>query len=121
MTVCQTLIGFLFPFFLNYGFCSCAGIYVLTPISEREIKTRSILNMMGMKSSSYWIGLFLADYTIFLMPVACFMVFIYASHIMAFSDHMGAFLLVMAAFGGGLIANIYFIQHFYIDQNAAVR
>ena len=40
---------------------------------------------------------------------------------MAFSDHMGAFFLVMAAFGGGLIANIYFIQHFYTDQNAAVR
>ena len=36
-------VGFMFPFIMNYGFATCAGMFMLVPIEDREIKTKQIM------------------------------------------------------------------------------
>ena len=33
-------VGFMFPMIMNYGFASCAGMFMLMPIEDRENKTK---------------------------------------------------------------------------------
>jgi len=49
-SIMETALGFAFPFIMIYGFATCSGIYLMTPVSEREFKTRPILNMSGISS-----------------------------------------------------------------------
>ena len=30
-------VGFMFPMIMNYGFASCAGMFMLMPIEDREM------------------------------------------------------------------------------------
>lgn len=117
----QTLVGLIFPFFLNYGFCACSGIYILTPIMERETKTRLALNLVGLRNTAYWIGLFLADFTLYLIPVVTFFLFAKVTQIAAYSDHSAIFVTILATFGLALIPAIYTISHFFDNQSKAVR
>ena len=32
-------VGFMFPFIMNYGFATCAGMFMLVPVEDRELKT----------------------------------------------------------------------------------
>ena len=49
-SIMEIAIGFMFPFIMIYGFATCSGIYLLAPVSEREFKTRSLLNMSGVSN-----------------------------------------------------------------------
>jgi hypothetical protein len=49
-SIMEIAIGFTFPFIMIYGFATCSGIYLLTPVSEREFKTRTLLNMSGVST-----------------------------------------------------------------------
>lgn len=46
------------------------------PIEERQRKMKHIMSMTGMRTIPYWLGLFIADYILFLIPTALFAFFV---------------------------------------------
>lgn len=67
----------MFAIWMLVGFCTCSGIFILAPISERENKLRHLMNYIGMNPFAYYLGNFIADYLLFLIPVAGFIIMIF--------------------------------------------
>lgn len=82
----SVIVGIIFPFLLLYGFASCSAVYTLMPVGERESKMRSLLHMIGIKPVCYYLGMFFADYTLFLIPMILFIIFVWASNLTGFAD-----------------------------------
>jgi hypothetical protein len=74
-----------------------------------------------MKTIPYWTGLFLADYTLFLVPTFLFAVLVSAIHLEAFSDSILAFIITMLGFGFAIISLTYLIASFFNEQDIAIR
>lgn len=87
-TIMSWLIAIMFPYLLNAGFASTSGVYMLMPIEERMNKTRHILKLGGLQTVPYWLGLFLADYLLFLIPTALFAILVGAMNIPMFSNSL---------------------------------
>ena len=79
------LVSALFPFFLNFGYASSCGVYLLMPIEERQSKMKHILTMTGMRVYAYWIGLFVADFFLFTLPTILFSFFVAMINLDGFS------------------------------------
>lgn len=62
--------------FLCIGYASTSGVYALMSVEDRQKKMRYILSINGIKGASYWFGMFLADYILFLLPTLLFVIFI---------------------------------------------
>ena len=46
----------------------CSVHFVITPLQDREEKLRYLLNFTGQRSTTYFIGIWLADIIIFIVP-----------------------------------------------------
>jgi hypothetical protein len=104
------IVALFFPFILNSGFATTSGIYLLTPIEERQRKTKHILTISGMRTAPYWIGLFIADYILFAVPVILFTIFVEVMSIPGFSEHIFYFVGGMFGFGFGIISLTYLVS-----------
>ena len=111
----NALIALMFPFFLNIGYATTSGIFMLMPIEERQQKTRHILSISGIKAIPYWTGLFLADYTLFIFPTILFAILVTSLQLEAFSDSIAAFIFTMLAFGFSIICLTYLISSFFSE------
>jgi hypothetical protein len=72
MKVFNYVLAIMFPYIINAGYATTTGVYMLMPIEERMKKTRHILKLSGMRNVSYWLGLFTADYMLYLIPTLLF-------------------------------------------------
>lgn len=107
------MVAVMFPMILNIGYATTSGVYLLMPIEERQRKMRHILSMTGMRTLPYWLGLFIADYILFLMPTALFTFFVVAIQLNGFEQKIAEFICVMLGFGFGIITITYLIAHFF--------
>lgn len=76
-----TIVYYIYIYFLkilkkSYGLNS--SIFILTPVWEKEKEVKYILNVMGTKSVSYWLGTFISDFICFTIPMLSFIGAIYA-------------------------------------------
>jgi len=62
----------VFPFLISIGFVTSSGVYLITSVKDRQDKLRYLLNFGGMRSTSYYIGLVLADFTLYMVPTIAF-------------------------------------------------
>lgn len=113
MKIINYMIALIFPYILNIGFATTSGIYMLMPIEERQRKTRHILKISGLQAIPYWLGLFAADYLLFLIPTALFGVVVGISGLQIFSDDLFAFIGGMLGFGIAIITMTYFLASFF--------
>jgi len=104
------VIAALFPFFLNVAYTTASGAFLMLPIEEREMKMKHIMTMSGMRIFSYWSGLFLADFCLFLIPTFAFSCLILAIGMDGYYDEFLIFLIVLCGFGFSLIAFTYIIS-----------
>jgi ABC-type multidrug transport system permease subunit len=63
-----------FPTLLVISVLTSSGLYVVTPVKDREDKLRYLLNFAGISSGAYYIGLYTADLILFIVP--CFLIMI---------------------------------------------
>ena len=103
----------MFPLILNIGYATTSSVYLLMPIEERQRKMRHILSMTGMRTVPYWLGLFIADYILFLMPTALFTLFVLAIQLNGFQQKLAEFISIMLGFGFGIISLTYLIANFF--------
>jgi hypothetical protein len=80
-----------------------SGLFVLTPVKDREDKLRYLLNFAGITSHAYYVGLFLADFILFTIPCALVVALAYAFKIEAFLNNAGEILLSLIMFGLGFL------------------
>lgn len=64
----QQILSVAFPILVAFGIMLSCGVYAWTTVSDREDKLRYLLNFAGMRSSSYYFGLLLADFIIYVIP-----------------------------------------------------
>lgn len=113
MKILHTVISLLLPIFMLTGFSSSSGIYMITPIQEREDNLRQMLTLSGMRSSSYYLGLFLADFLLFLIPCALFIAFVLCFNMKTYTKDLPDFIAIMVAFGMALITFTYFFASLF--------
>lgn len=78
-----------------------------------------MLHMLGVKPAQYWIGLFLGDWTLQVMPSAVLSIgFLFASTVMA-SKAIIPFFFTYLAFGGAFIPVIYLMTHIFDEIETA--
>ena len=61
----KILMGYFFPVFLLYGFCTSSGIYMIVSLTDKENKMRQYMYLNGVGSFSYYLGLYAADFLLF--------------------------------------------------------
>lgn len=119
--VMTILISAYFPFFVLYGFCLSAGIYMLVLLQDRDGKMRPWMYLQGLGSWAYYGGMWLADITLFFITEIVFVCFILSLGLKAFSEQLGDFMGLFSSFGAVVIPCTYFCQHFFKDQNSAFK
>lgn len=62
------IFGIAFPLLVALAIALTPGIYLITSVTDRELRLRYLLNFIGMRSTSYFAGIVLADLTIFFIP-----------------------------------------------------
>jgi hypothetical protein len=61
---------------------------LITTVKDREDKLRYLLNFGGMRSFSYYFGIVLADFTLYMLPTAAFLGVVLILDITAFTQSM---------------------------------
>ena len=115
------ITGILFSLFMLIGFCICSGIFILSPVSDRENKLRHLLNFVGMKPLAYYLGNLLADLLLFLLPTIAFMIILFPLNIKTFTHSLHLIFLIMMCFGFSLICLTYMVAFLFSNSNTAFR
>jgi ABC-2 family transporter protein len=118
-----TIISFLFSFFVLTGFSLCTGLFILSPVADRQNNLRQMLNFIGMKPLAYYTGSFLADIVLFTLPTLGFIGLLFPMNIqyLYMNGSWAVFLAVMVSFGISLIAVTYLISFMFANANSAFK
>lgn len=57
-----------FPIMVAIALILSSGLFVITPVKDKEDKLRYLLNFTGISSTAYYMGIFLADLILFIVP-----------------------------------------------------
>lgn len=123
-TEAMTLItSYLFAFFILIGFALCSGLFILSPVLDKENKLRSMLNFMGMKSLAYYLGNLFADLILFSIPTVGFILLLFPLKITLFivNGTWAVLLAVMVSFGFALINLTYLLSFLFKSHNNAFK
>ena len=113
-------LAHIFPFIVNFGFSCCSGIYLMTPLGERENKTRSILSLNGVGSFVYFMGLFLGDICLYIPAMGCLISIIGIFGVTRYAENIGGLLIAAAGFGPSLITCTYFLSNMFKSNNEGI-
>ena len=72
-----------------------------------------MLTLSGMRSSSYYFGLFFADFLLFLIPMGLFIIFVLAFNMSTYTQDLPDFIAIMGFFGCALISFTYFFASMF--------
>jgi hypothetical protein len=75
----------------------------------------------GMRTSAYFIGNFLLDYLLFMIPTIGFILLLFPMKIDVFTENWVSIFLVMMCFGSSLIALTYLTSFLFSDSQKAFR
>jgi len=79
------------------------SIFAITEVKDREDGLRYLLNFTGISSTAYFLGLVMADFLLYLLPVALLVVFALILNIGQFREHGWLIFFLMACFGLPLV------------------
>jgi hypothetical protein len=113
----------LFAFFVLLGFSLCSGMFILSPVSDKENKLRHLLNFIGMKSISYYVGNFLADVVLFIIPTIGFIILLFPLDVKYFimNGSWALLLAMMISFGVSMITLTYLFSFLFTNANNAFK
>ena len=72
----NNILESVFPTLLIISIAISSGLFVITPVTDRQDKLRYLLNFAGITPFSYYMGLFLADCILFITP--CILIIVLA-------------------------------------------
>lgn len=121
--ITQTILSVYFPILLQVGYITSIGLYLLATVQDRYDKTRYLLNFAGMRSSSYYLGIFLADFLIFMSSNVLIVISVYVLGLKRFTEEGKAFLLfeILLFFGLPYITLTYNIGFLFTKPETAFK
>ena len=76
-----------------------SALLVKTPVKDREDKLRYLLNFAGITPVSYYLGLFIADVILFIVPMCLIILLAVIFQLESFVKSAGSLLLALIVFG----------------------
>lgn len=111
----------MFSLFLLIGYCVIAGIFLYPIVQDREFKMRYVLNFIGMKPMAYWMGSFVVDYSLGLIPSVAFMVIVAVGNVTSLSSQWYIVAITVAAFVFPLVTLTYCMTFLFKKSERAFR
>ena len=124
LTRIMTLVSSnLFAFFVLLGFSLCSGLFILSPVTDKQNKLRHLMNFVGMKPGAYYVGSFFADFLLFTIPTLGFIILLFPLDIKYFimNGAWASLLLIMITFGVSLITLTYLFSFVFSSANNAFK
>lgn len=79
------------------------------------------MHFVGIKPTAYYIGNFLCDYVLYLIPTIFFIILLFPMKIESFTNNWHLILAIMSSFGLALIALTYFVGFVFSKSDNAFR
>lgn len=95
--------------------------FVIAPVKDREDKIRYLLNFAGIRSISYYVGLFLADFLLYGITISILMLMSKLLGLGAFNEHAGAIYGILMCFGYPLITFVYLGSFLFSKNETAFK
>lgn len=97
------------------------ALFVITPVKDREDGLRYLLNFAGISSHAYYMGIFLADMVLFVIPCALIVVVAFIFNITLFTDNAGKIFLALVIFGLSFMQLNYLIGFLFTKVESAFK
>lgn len=94
---------------------------MIVPLTDKEKKMREYMYLAGVGPISYYLGLYFADFLLFLITQTLFTITVYVMQLGIYTSHIVSFTFIMMAFGAVLIPFTYFFSQFFKDTDAAFK
>ena len=120
-TIIRDFTAWIFPFLLVLGFCTSSGIYMIISLFDKEKKMRQYMFLSGVGPFSYYLGLYAADFLLFLITMSVFGGSVFLFQLKIYQSQMLEFLCLMISFGAVLIPFTYLFQHWFKNSDSAFR
>jgi len=115
------MLQILYPFFLLLSLLISSGVFVITPVGDRELKLRYLLNFAGMRPVSYFIGIWLGDTVIFIVPSAILILCSWVLKMEGFTEVAGWIFLDLVIFSFPFIALNYLVGFMFTKAETAFK
>lgn len=117
----QKVLNVAFPILITLGIVFSNGLFVMTPVKDREEKLRYLLNFAGMRSSAYYLGFLLADVIIYCIPQVLLVIMVFVIQLDVLEKHMGFFFLSIFFFAFPFISLIYNLGFVFDKSETAFK
>ena len=97
----------------------CTGLFIETPVHEREHKLRYAFKVTGLRVVPYWLGSFIADYVLYLLPGLWFVALVFLFNIASLTSNSAETILIYIVFGGPLITFMYLANYCFSKSQTA--
>ena len=120
-TIRSKTLNIAFPILVSFGIITSVGVYVFHPVADREQKLRYLLNFAGMRSSSYYIGMFLADIVIYIIPQILLLIMVYVLDLGEVKTRIAPFFVTVVLFAPPFISLIYCFGFIFEKAESAFK
>mmetsp|Transcript_41166 Transcript_41166/g.62606 ORF Transcript_41166/g.62606 Transcript_41166/m.62606 type:complete len:117 (+) Transcript_41166:2526-2876(+) len=115
------MYNYVFPFLIMLSILISSGVYVISPVLDREEKLRYLLNFAGMRSASYYIGLWIGDTFIYIIPTAILIGGAWALQLEGFSEVAIWIFFALAVFSFPFIQLNYLVSYLFSKAETAFK
>jgi len=115
------ILRMAFPALVLVSIVTSGGLFIVTPVQDREDKLRYLLNFSGLSSSAYFSGIFLADMVLYLIPCISVLLLSYFLNIDTFYKNAGEIFIALFMFGLGFMQLNYLVGFLFTSANAAFK
>jgi hypothetical protein len=91
------------------------------PVIDREKKIRQMFSLNGINSLAYWLGIYICDLVLFLLPTSLFLIIVKVMNLAAFGNDITGLLLILFGFGISFITYTYLISFLFNNVTQAVK
>jgi MFS family permease len=103
----------IFIIFMLFAFSVCAGLYIITFVSDRENKLRYLFNFIGLKPTAYLVGNLLYDFIPYILSTGIFIGMLYIMNLKFLYKGWDQILGIMACFGLSIITLTYLVSNIF--------
>lgn len=111
----------MFPIFILIGYLTSLGLYTIVPVSDKFNKTRNLLKFVGMRSSSYYIGLLMADYIIYSISNILLVSFVFFLDLGIFTENAWNLYIIISVLGFPYITLAYLLGFLFENPETAYK
>ena len=103
------------------GIVVSSGAFVVTVAKDREDKLRYLLNFAGQRPVAYYLGLFLGDFLLYVIPIFFLVIISYILDIKEFYNNSQRILVSLIIFGFPLISMAHIVSFLFSKAGSAFK